>query len=108
MTKGSKLSRGFGLTFSHVLQAVRFNLRALTNDKTFCFFLAASAAGVGSVAVPVVRVREVVSLVLDSETVVSVAEGTVYDVVTVAVVVSVAVLPVVAVPDETVGVLVEE
>ena len=46
---------GFGLTVSHVVQAVRFNLRALTNDKTFCFFLAASAAGVGSVAVPVVR-----------------------------------------------------
>ena len=38
-----------------VKDAVWFNLKALTNDKAFCFFLAASAVGVGSVAVPVVR-----------------------------------------------------
>ena len=37
------------------MSAVQFNLRALTNDKTFCFFLGASALGVVSVAVPVVQ-----------------------------------------------------
>ena len=38
-----------------LVSAIQFNLRALTNDKTFCFFLGASALGVVSVAVPVVQ-----------------------------------------------------
>ena len=49
------LPKKWGLTTSMVKDAVWFNLKALTNDKAFCFFLAASAVGVGSVAVPVVR-----------------------------------------------------
>jgi ABC-type uncharacterized transport system fused permease/ATPase subunit len=44
----SVLPKGWGLTTTMMVDAVKFNLRALTNDKPFCFFLAASAVGVGS------------------------------------------------------------
>jgi hypothetical protein len=45
----------WGLTTDMLVSAIQFNVRALTNDKTFCFFLGASALGVVSVAVPVVQ-----------------------------------------------------
>ena len=51
----SMFPKKWGLTTDMLVSAVQFNLRALTNDKTFCFFLGASALGVVSVAVPVVQ-----------------------------------------------------
>ena len=49
------LPEGWGLTNKMFLSAVKFNLRALTNDKVFCFFLGSSVAGVVSVTLPVIR-----------------------------------------------------
>lgn len=49
------LPKGWGLTNKMLFSAVKFNLRALTNDKVFCFFLGSSVAGALSVTLPVIR-----------------------------------------------------
>lgn len=49
------LPEGWGLTNKMLISAVKFNLRALTNDKVFCFFLGTSVAGAISVTLPVIR-----------------------------------------------------
>ena len=55
VTDMSLLPKNWGLTTKMLVDAVKFNLRALTNDKPFCFFLAASAVGMGTVFGPVSR-----------------------------------------------------